>query len=79
LISILLVWVLTGILVVEAVERTNKQLFGVKNPQDVDGMLMTIIAIIGIVINVILAYVLFQLCYLYLNGKGEVMVIVMEA
>ncbi|KAI7862115.1 cation efflux protein [Spinellus fusiger] len=51
LISVLTIWVLTGYLVMEAIER-------VKKPQQIDARLMCITAAIGVAVNVVLAYVL---------------------
>jgi len=53
IVSILIIWLLTGILFVEAIDR-------VRNPVDVDGKIMVIVASVGIVVNLLLAYVLFQ-------------------
>ena len=51
LISVLTIWLVTGILVWEAVGR-------ILDPQPIDGKIMTILAIIGILINIILMLVL---------------------
>ncbi|KAL9555636.1 hypothetical protein MBANPS3_002258 [Mucor bainieri] len=51
LVSVLTIWVLTGFLVMEAIERIRK-------PQVIDARLMCITASIGVLVNVILACVL---------------------
>jgi len=51
LLSILLIWGLTGVLVYEAVQR-------VLHPEDVDGKIMFIVACCGIVINIVMGKVL---------------------
>jgi cation diffusion facilitator family transporter len=51
LISVLTIWVLTGFLVHEAIQR-------IKSPQKINAKLMCITASIGVVVNIILAYVL---------------------
>ncbi|KAK4521823.1 uncharacterized protein ATC70_004360 [Mucor velutinosus] len=51
LVSVLTIWVLTGFLVMEAIERIRK-------PQVIDAKLMCITASIGVLVNVILACVL---------------------
>ncbi|KAF7724337.1 hypothetical protein EC973_001125 [Apophysomyces ossiformis] len=51
LVSVLTIWVLTGVLVYEAIQR-------VKNPQPIDAKLMCITASIGVAVNIVLAYVL---------------------
>ncbi|KAL7331376.1 hypothetical protein PS15p_203573 [Mucor circinelloides] len=51
LVSVLTIWVLTGFLVMEAIERLRK-------PQVIDAKLMCITASIGVLVNVILACVL---------------------
>ncbi|KAI8388040.1 cation efflux protein [Radiomyces spectabilis] len=51
LVSVLTIWVLTAWLVREAIDR-------IKNPQQIDAKLMCITASIGVVINIVLAYVL---------------------
>ncbi|EPB89027.1 hypothetical protein HMPREF1544_04150 [Mucor circinelloides 1006PhL] len=51
LVSVLTIWVLTGVLVMEAIERLRK-------PQVIDAKLMCITASIGVLVNVILACVL---------------------
>jgi len=49
--SVLTIWLVTGILLFEAVGR-------IMEPQPIDGKIMTILAIIGILINIILMFVL---------------------
>lgn len=44
IISVLIIWVLTVFLVIEAVDR-------VRNPVEVDGMIVTVVAIVGLFIN----------------------------
>ncbi|SAM06135.1 hypothetical protein [Absidia glauca] len=51
LVSVITIWILTAFLVREAIER-------IKSPQPIDAKLMCITASIGVVINIILAYVL---------------------
>ncbi|KAI7900080.1 cation efflux protein [Cokeromyces recurvatus] len=51
LVSVLTIWILTGFLVNEAIQR-------IKNPQVINAKLMCVTAIIGVLVNVILAYVL---------------------
>ncbi|CAO3594125.1 unnamed protein product [Absidia cylindrospora] len=51
LVSVITIWILTAFLVREAIER-------IKSPQEIDAKLMCVTASIGVVINIILAYVL---------------------
>ncbi|KAF9408367.1 hypothetical protein BGZ94_002337 [Podila epigama] len=51
LMSVFIIWILTAFLLMEAVER-------IKNPQPIDGKTMCIVAAIGVVINIILAFAL---------------------
>ncbi|OBZ91094.1 Zinc transporter 4 [Choanephora cucurbitarum] len=51
LVSVLTIWVLTGFLVFEAIER-------IRTPQVIDAKLMCITAAIGVMINIVLAVVL---------------------
>ncbi|KAI8357310.1 cation efflux protein [Choanephora cucurbitarum] len=51
LISVLTIWILTAFLVNEAFQR-------IKNPQVIDAKLMCITASIGVIVNIVLAYVL---------------------
>ena len=53
LISVLIIWLITGILVYEAVLR-------IISPQDVDGKIMFIVAISGLGVNVLMGLVLLQ-------------------
>lgn len=58
LISVFSLWVLTGVLIVEAINRFYKWTQG--NGEEVDGKLMTIIACFGVLINLVLATVFMQ-------------------
>ncbi|RHZ45358.1 hypothetical protein Glove_680g63 [Diversispora epigaea] len=49
--SIVLIWILTGFLCVEAYDR-------IKNPKEVDGETMCFVASIGVVVNILLIFVL---------------------
>ncbi|KAF9931460.1 hypothetical protein FBU30_010076 [Linnemannia zychae] len=51
LVSVFIIWILTAVLLVEAYER-------IQNPQAIDGKTMCIVATIGVVINIILAFAL---------------------
>ncbi|KAI8060054.1 cation efflux protein, partial [Gongronella butleri] len=51
LMSVLTIWILTAYLVREAIDR-------ISNPQEIDAKLMCITASIGVVVNIVLAYVL---------------------
>ncbi|KAI8092194.1 cation efflux protein [Gilbertella persicaria] len=51
LVSVLTIWVLTGFLVLEAIER-------IRAPQVIDARLMCITATIGVLVNIVLAFVL---------------------
>ncbi|KAG0082560.1 hypothetical protein BGZ93_010561 [Podila epicladia] len=51
LMSVFIIWILTAFLLMEAVER-------IKNPQEIDGKTMCIVASIGVAINIILAFAL---------------------
>ncbi|KAI8880434.1 cation efflux protein [Backusella circina FSU 941] len=51
LVSVLTIWVLTGFLVYEAIQR-------LRSPQEIDARLMCFTASIGVVVNIVLAYVL---------------------
>ncbi|KAF9287220.1 hypothetical protein BGZ74_001154 [Mortierella antarctica] len=51
LMSVFIIWILTAFLLMEAVER-------IKNPKEIDGKTMCIVASIGVVINIILAFAL---------------------
>jgi len=53
LISVLLIWLLTGVLVYEAVDR-------IQNPTDVNGKLMFIVASCGLGVNILMGFILFQ-------------------
>lgn len=49
--SVALIWAVTAFLVKEAIDRINK-------PEDVDGLMMLVVASSGLVINIIMAFVL---------------------
>lgn len=51
LLSVLLIWIVTGFLVMEAVER-------VRNPQPVDGKVMLSVAIVGLIVNLVMVLAL---------------------
>ena len=51
LLSIALVWILTAFLVVEAVHR-------VRNPEPIDAKVMLAVAVIGLIVNIFIAYTL---------------------
>lgn len=51
LVSVLIIWQVTGVLVFEAVER-------IRHPKDVDGRMMFMIAVAGLVMNMIMIFVL---------------------
>ncbi|KAG0022520.1 hypothetical protein BGZ81_008488 [Podila clonocystis] len=51
LMSVFIIWILTAFLLMEAVER-------IKNPKEIDGKTMCIVAAIGVAINIILAFAL---------------------
>ncbi|KAJ3318808.1 Metal tolerance protein 1 [Blyttiomyces sp. JEL0837] len=53
ILSTLLIWVLTGYIVLEAVER-------VQNPQPIDGRIMFWTALMGVVVNIVLASALHE-------------------
>lgn len=53
LFSISLVWVMTLWLLIEAIER-------VRNPVEIDGAVMAIVALLGVVVNIIIGFVLHQ-------------------
>lgn len=53
ILSVLLIWLLTGFLLWEAVRRIQK-------PQPVNGRLMLIVSAIGLLINIIMGYILYQ-------------------
>jgi zinc transporter 2 len=53
LISVLLIWIVTAALILEAIHR-------LQNPQSVNGQLMFIISVIGLVVNIVLGKVLHQ-------------------
>ncbi len=63
LLSVLLIWLMTGILVYEAV-------FRVRNPEDVDGKLMFIVAGAGLVVNVIMGLILASSGHGHSHGLG---------
>lgn len=51
--SVILIWILTGVLAYEAVLR-------VLNPQEIDGKVMFIVASSGLVVNILMGYILVQ-------------------
>ncbi|KAI9275575.1 cation efflux family-domain-containing protein [Phascolomyces articulosus] len=51
MVSVFTIWILTAFLVREAIER-------IKNPQEINARLMCMTATIGVVVNIVLAYVL---------------------
>ncbi|KAL7754216.1 hypothetical protein RI367_000197 [Sorochytrium milnesiophthora] len=51
LVSVFLIWIVTGVLVKEAIDR-------VREPQPVDGRMMMIIAVLGLGVNLILVFAL---------------------
>jgi len=63
LVSVLLIWVLTGVLVYEAVDR-------IQNPTDVDGKLMFIVASAGLGVNIVMGFILFQADVVHSHGLG---------
>jgi solute carrier family 30 (zinc transporter), member 2 len=64
LLSVFLIWAVTAVLMWEAVDR-------IKNPTPVDGKLMLIIAVIGFVINSIMAFVLHGSGHGHSHGGGH--------
>jgi len=63
LISVLLIWLLTGILVYEAVWR-------LMHPQDVDGKIMFIVATLGLLVNFTMGIILLQGGHGHSHGLG---------
>jgi len=58
LLSVLLIWVLTGVLVYEAIQRILK-------PEVVDGKLMFVVATLGLTVNLVMG------CVLFSSGHGH--------
>lgn len=63
LISVLMIWLLTGILVYEAVYR-------LRNPEDVDGKLMFLVAAGGLTVNAAMGVILHQSGHGHSHGLG---------
>jgi len=63
LISVLLIWLLTGILVYEAI-------FRIRNPEEVDGKLMFIVASTGLGVNLLMGFILHQSGHGHSHGLG---------
>jgi len=63
LVSVLLIWALTGVLLYEAVLR-------VKKPEHVDGRLMFLIATVGFIVNTVMAIVLHKSGHGHSHGAG---------
>ncbi len=53
MISVLLIWLLTGVLLYEAVER-------IRNPEPIDGKLMFGVASLGLLVNIAMAVILYK-------------------
>jgi len=49
--SIAIIWVLSGVLMYEAIQR-------IQNPEDVKGWIMSLIAFVGVIVNVLLLLLL---------------------
>lgn len=64
LLSVVTIWMVTGMLVAEAVQR-------IISPEDVDGKLMFIIASIGLLVNVVLLVVLGEEGHSHGSGGGH--------
>jgi zinc transporter 2 len=62
-ISVILIWVLTGILVYEAI-------FRIQNPEDVDGKVMFIVASSGLAVNILMGVILHQSGHGHSHGLG---------
>lgn len=63
IVSVLLIWLLTGVLLYEAVER-------IRTPQDVDGKTMFIVATIGLAVNIIMGMILMSSGHGHSHGLG---------
>jgi len=64
LLSVLLIWLLTGLLIFEAVQRVQK-------PQHVEGKLMFVIASLGLVVNFAMGLILHQSGHSHASGGGH--------
>ena len=63
LISVIMIWLLTGILVYEAVQR-------IREPEDVDGKYMFIVATCGLGVNLLMGFILYQSGHQHSHGLG---------
>jgi zinc transporter 2 len=61
--SIILIWLMTGVLVYEAVGR-------IQHPEEVDGKLMFYIALMGLCVNIIMGIMLSQGGHTHSHGLG---------
>ena len=63
LISVIMIWLLTGILVYEAVQR-------IREPEDVNGKYMFIVATCGLGVNLLMGFILYQSGHEHSHGLG---------
>eukprot|EP00808_Paulinella_micropora_P003506 g67138.t1 len=63
LVSVVLIWLLTGILILEAGRR-------IYEPQEVNGKLMFVVAAIGLCVNIAMGFILFQNDVAHSHGLG---------
>jgi len=63
LVSVLLIWLMTGVLVYEAIYR-------IKHPQEVNGKLMFIVATVGLGVNFVMGFILHQSGHTHSHGLG---------
>ena len=63
LISVIMIWLLTGILVYEAVQR-------IREPEDVNGKYMFIVASCGLGVNLLMGFILYQSGHEHSHGLG---------
>ena len=63
LISVIMIWLLTGILVYEAVQR-------IREPELVDGRIMFIVASCGLAVNLVMGLILYQSGHQHSHGLG---------
>lgn len=63
LISVIMIWLLTGILVYEAVQR-------IREPEEVDGKIMFIVACCGLGVNLAMGLILYQSGHQHSHGLG---------
>ena len=63
LISVIMIWLLTGILVYEAVQR-------IREPEDVNGKMMFIVATCGLAVNLVMGFILYQSGHQHSHGLG---------